>query len=134
MAVLDRFYCSLFLLVYCIFLLQHENIYRGLVRTLLHPLGTPDHTTGLRPGDLLDHLREVCFHSIDCYGFSMHEYLLNHLLLKPRDRLQDMQPNTIECDQKHCSHWLSLARLMVFKLLLCLSSPNFILPVLLFSF
>ena len=103
MAVLDRFYCSLFLLMYCIFLLQHENIYRGLVRTLLHPLGTPDHTTGLRPGDLLDHLREVCFHCIDCYAFLMHEYLLNHLLLKPRDRLQDMQPNTIECGQKHCS-------------------------------
>ncbi|XP_045173745.2 protein unc-13 homolog D-like [Mercenaria mercenaria] len=39
--------------------IKHENIYRGLLRSLLHPLGAPDDTVGLRPGDLLDHLREV---------------------------------------------------------------------------
>ncbi|XP_060556791.1 uncharacterized protein LOC132717359 isoform X2 [Ruditapes philippinarum] len=37
----------------------HEKIYRGLLRSLMHPLGAPDDTIGLRPGDLLDHLREV---------------------------------------------------------------------------
>jgi len=42
-----------------LFYFQHENIYRGLLRSLLHPLGAPDVTIGLRPGDLLDHLREV---------------------------------------------------------------------------
>ncbi|XP_052799209.1 protein unc-13 homolog D-like [Mya arenaria] len=38
---------------------RYENLYRGLVRSLLHPLGAPDTTSELRPGDLLDYLRKV---------------------------------------------------------------------------
>ncbi|WAR02441.1 BAIP3-like protein [Mya arenaria] len=37
---------------------EYENLYRGLVRSLLHPLGAPDTTSELRPGDLLDYLRK----------------------------------------------------------------------------
>ncbi|ESO97337.1 hypothetical protein LOTGIDRAFT_231532 [Lottia gigantea] len=38
---------------------EHEEIYRGILRTLLHPLGAPDHHIGVRPGDLIDHIQEV---------------------------------------------------------------------------
>ncbi|XP_052229255.1 protein unc-13 homolog D-like [Dreissena polymorpha] len=39
---------------------KNENIYRGLLRCLLHPLGTPDNSTqGLKHGDLIDYVREV---------------------------------------------------------------------------
>lgn len=34
-------------------------MYCGILRCLLHPLGNPDVTTGLRPGDLIDRLKTV---------------------------------------------------------------------------
>ncbi|XP_061162989.1 protein unc-13 homolog D-like isoform X2 [Saccostrea echinata] len=37
----------------------NENVYCGILRCLLHPLGNPDVTTGLRPGDLIHRLKEV---------------------------------------------------------------------------
>ncbi|XP_048252394.1 protein unc-13 homolog D-like isoform X2 [Haliotis rufescens] len=39
--------------------IENEALFRGLLRSLLHPLGTPDSEIGLRPGDLVDHLRQV---------------------------------------------------------------------------
>ncbi|XP_069135091.1 protein unc-13 homolog D-like isoform X2 [Argopecten irradians] len=59
---------------------QNENIYRGLLRSLLHPLGAPDKTIGLRPGDLVDHLREVFEVDQDEHEFFIKEELAN----KPR--------------------------------------------------
>ncbi|XP_052771175.1 protein unc-13 homolog D-like [Mya arenaria] len=38
---------------------QHENVYRCLVRALLHPLGAQETISGLRHEDLLDYLKEV---------------------------------------------------------------------------
>ncbi|XP_076453401.1 protein unc-13 homolog D-like isoform X2 [Babylonia areolata] len=39
---------------------QHnENLYRGMVRSLLHQVGRTDQHTGMRPGDLIDHIRQV---------------------------------------------------------------------------
>ncbi|XP_012945726.1 uncharacterized protein LOC101849661 [Aplysia californica] len=39
--------------------LVHESLYRGLLRCLLHPLGATETEVGFRPGDLVDHLRQV---------------------------------------------------------------------------
>lgn len=39
--------------------IENENVYCGILRCLLHPLGNPDVTTGLRPGDLIDRLKTV---------------------------------------------------------------------------
>ncbi|WAR22412.1 UN13D-like protein [Mya arenaria] len=38
---------------------SHENVYRCLVRALLHPLGAQETISGLRHEDLLDYLKEV---------------------------------------------------------------------------
>ncbi|XP_022345409.2 protein unc-13 homolog D-like isoform X2 [Crassostrea virginica] len=39
--------------------IENENVYCGILRCLLHPLGNPDVTISLRPGDLIDRLKEV---------------------------------------------------------------------------
>ncbi|OWF46560.1 protein unc-13 homolog D-like isoform X1 [Mizuhopecten yessoensis] len=56
---------------------KNENIYRGLLRSLLHPLGAPDKTVGLRPGDLVDHLREVFEVDRDEHEFFIKDELSN---------------------------------------------------------
>ncbi|KAK6192756.1 hypothetical protein SNE40_004176 [Patella caerulea] len=62
---------------------KHETLYRGLLRNLLHPLGTTDKRVGLRPGDLIDHLREVF--EVDQYD---HErYLRQEIHNKPRQMM-----------------------------------------------
>ncbi|KAL4223873.1 hypothetical protein ACF0H5_017337 [Mactra antiquata] len=65
----------------------HENIYRGLLRSLLHPLGAPDLTVGLRPGDLLDHLKEV----FDVQRDDHELYILEELPNRPKN----MQVNIV---------------------------------------
>ena len=46
-------------MLFTIDVFQNESLYRGILRSLLHPLGHPSVKVGLRPGDLIDHLREV---------------------------------------------------------------------------
>ena len=39
--------------------LQNENLYRGVLRSLLHQVGAAETQIGLRPGDLIDYVRQV---------------------------------------------------------------------------
>ncbi|KAL5016347.1 hypothetical protein ScPMuIL_005936 [Solemya velum] len=85
---------------------QHETIYRDLLRTLLHPLGKPDTSLGVRPGDLLDHLKEVFDIDRDDHEFFIREEILHkpkHLQVnlnivegqgfhKPADSKKDWSP------------------------------------------
>ncbi|XP_076108920.1 protein unc-13 homolog D-like isoform X1 [Mytilus galloprovincialis] len=56
---------------------KNENIYRGLLRGLLHPLGIPDKSPGLRPGDLIDHLREIFEVDRDEHEYFIREELVH---------------------------------------------------------
>ncbi|KAK3607251.1 hypothetical protein CHS0354_002223 [Potamilus streckersoni] len=56
---------------------KHENIYRGLLRCLLHPLGSTKTTLGLRPGDLIDYLKEVFDVDRDDHEYFIREEVLN---------------------------------------------------------
>ncbi|KAK3103339.1 hypothetical protein FSP39_018605 [Pinctada imbricata] len=60
--------------------LENENIYRGLLRSLLHPLGVPDITLGLRPGDLVDRLKQVFEVDRDEHEY----YVRDELLHRPK--------------------------------------------------
>ncbi|KAL3858511.1 hypothetical protein ACJMK2_013096 [Sinanodonta woodiana] len=56
---------------------KHENIYRGLLRCLLHPLGSTKSTLGLRTGDLIDYLKEVFDVDRDDHEYFIREEVLN---------------------------------------------------------
>ncbi|XP_041349496.1 protein unc-13 homolog D-like [Gigantopelta aegis] len=55
----------------------NESLYRGLLRGLLYPLGHPSVEIGLRPADLINHVREVFDIDRDDHEYFVSEELQN---------------------------------------------------------
>ncbi|XP_067650559.1 protein unc-13 homolog D-like [Haliotis asinina] len=81
--------------------IENEALFRGLLRCLLHPLGIPDAEIGLRPGDLVDHLRQVFGIDQDDHEYFIREEAKNKpkkiqvcaTVIEARDlRVVDKQP------------------------------------------
>ncbi|XP_070205780.1 protein unc-13 homolog D-like [Littorina saxatilis] len=65
------------------FNVENENLYRGVLRSLLHQVGATDTQVGLRPGDLIDYIRQVF--DVDQED---HEYFVRDELLSKPKRVQ----------------------------------------------